>query len=240
MLLSNTALTKTGRQGCVPVENSASFPLIYAQSISACLSALHFGTEIVLGRIYLRTEQKIQGFTIRIKKKKRNKNGLSSSLVKNSDSYIRKWGLFRRQMQNRGRWTQSMRRSTYIYAGPDRYINTHKLENTLMWCSLAWLCVFVSAQEYVCMCGRLSTCAMWECEAAETHRMHERWLLRDRSMSSCAGVQGAIVPRDADYRRFGGGQETTWHDTTRGVGGLILMGVMTKCSRLQLQKEDMS
>lgn len=46
------------------------------------------------------------------------------------------------------------------------------------------------------------------CEAAATHCMHEGRLLRDRSMSSFAGVEGATVPRDADYRLFLGGDMT--------------------------------
>lgn len=37
-MFSDTALAKTERQGCVPVESSASFLLIYALSIHLCMS----------------------------------------------------------------------------------------------------------------------------------------------------------------------------------------------------------
>lgn len=124
----------------------------------------------------------------------------------------------------RERWIQTMYRSTYIYAGPDRYINTHT-ENTIVWCFCACLWALRT------VCARVGGWIHAQCEAAATRCMHEGRLLRDRSMSSCAGVESAIAPRDADYRLFreGGGRNRVW------AAGLILMAVMTKSSRLQVQ-----
>lgn len=121
--------------------------LICALSISACLSALHVGTEIVLDRTYLRTEQQNHGFITQNKKEEKF-------------SRLPSWKIQTLTWENgvfsgdRGRWIQ-----TCNYAEPDRYINTHTYEQIHM----ERVCVSTASRACVTEGAQVRQILLWVC-----------------------------------------------------------------------------